>query len=118
MDNAYNISNISYACSPNQEVSKPILGPETSSDTDYCLHSHIAGWLADVRYGHFEVLKFGGLLFVVSAVLTCICVIIKEDEDCACAVTALFSYCIAGNFRGCKFPLFGFRALSRNVRSF
>ncbi len=35
----------------------------------------IAGWLADVRYGNFKVFKFGALLFFVSAVLTCICLI-------------------------------------------
>ncbi len=39
----------------------------------------IAGWLADVRYGNFKVFKFGALLIFVSTVLTCICLIIKEE---------------------------------------
>ncbi len=30
----------------------------------------------------------------------------------------LFNYCIAGNFYGFKYSLFGFRALSRNVHGF
>ncbi len=40
----------------------------------------IAGSLADVRYGNFKVFKFGALLLLVSAVLTCICVIIKDKR--------------------------------------
>ena len=40
----------------------------------------IAGSLADVRYGNFKVFKFGALLLFVSAVLTCICVIIKDKR--------------------------------------
>ena len=40
----------------------------------------IAGSLADVRYGNFKVFKFGALLFFVSTVLTCICVIIKDKR--------------------------------------
>ncbi len=39
----------------------------------------IAGWLADVRYGHFKVFKFGALLFFVSTVLTCICLIMSIE---------------------------------------
>ncbi len=39
----------------------------------------IAGWLADVRYGNFKVFKFGALIFFVSAVLTCICVIMSIE---------------------------------------
>ena len=39
----------------------------------------IAGWLADVRYGKFKVFRFGALLFFVSTVLNCICLIIKEE---------------------------------------
>ncbi len=39
----------------------------------------IAGWLADVRYGNFKVFKFGALLFFVSTVLTCICLIMSIE---------------------------------------
>ena len=39
----------------------------------------IAGSLADVRYGNFKVFRFGALLFFISAVMTCIGVIIKDE---------------------------------------
>ena len=39
----------------------------------------IAGWLADVRYGNLKVFRFGALLFFVSTVLNCICLVIKEE---------------------------------------
>ena len=39
----------------------------------------ISGWLADVWYGNFKVFRFGAVLLFVSAVLTCICLIIKEE---------------------------------------
>ena len=39
----------------------------------------LAGWLADVRYGNFKVFRFGPVLLFVSAVLTCICLIIEDE---------------------------------------
>ncbi len=40
----------------------------------------IAGWLADVRYGNFKMFKFGALLFFVSAILACICLIMNVEK--------------------------------------
>ncbi len=39
----------------------------------------IYGWLADVQYGNLKVFRFGVLLFFVSTVLNCICLVIKEE---------------------------------------
>ncbi len=62
----------------------------------------IAGWLADVRYGNFKVFKFGALLFFVSTVLTCIC-LIMSIETVYPTVTGITSIAaVLGAYLGCS----------------
>ncbi len=62
----------------------------------------IEGWLADVWYGNFKVFKFGALLLFVSAVLTCICLImsIEAVHPTVTGITSIAA--VLGAYLGCS----------------
>ena len=60
----------------------------------------IAGWLADIRYGNFKVFRFGALLFFVSTVLTCICLIIEEEGVHPTLTRVAITVALLGSYLG------------------
>ncbi len=60
----------------------------------------ITGWLADIWYGNFKVFRFGALLFFVSTVLTCICLIIEEEGVHPTLTRVAITVALLGSYLG------------------